>query len=151
MSKTLFSGLTNRAPIEQRAAVPAMDYGSVVPPTWAQLNSPLGNFGSAGQATMGLASVFAAVGIRSDAIGTLPIQQFRGYGDNKTQVAPWPVINNPAGGSNLTQQDFLTMYEACMCLRGNFYCKIVERDLNGFASQLLPIHPDAVNITKGKR
>ena len=148
MTSSLFGGFTRNRKNEQRNAYPPMDYGSVVPPTWSQLNSSINSVGGTGQQTLGLASVFSAVGIRSDAIATLPLNQFKGYGDTKKQITPSWIITNPATGSNITQLDFLAMIEACLCLRGNFYAQIIERDDKDFPFQLLPVHPDAVQIKR---
>ena len=48
----------------------------------------------------------------------------------------------------MTQLDWVTQMQFSLGLRGNAYGIIIERDAKGFARQVMPVHPDRVQIRR---
>ena len=132
--------------LEARGANPYSSWGDSTPPTNGMLGSPAAGVNVNEKGTLGLASVWACAAILSDAVGTLPILQFRGTGPNKRQVDPAPVLADPY--CELTQLDWMEQAQLSLTLRGNQYGRIVARDRLGYPTQIAPVHPDKVAVRR---
>lgn len=131
--------------LERRSGNPYQPWGNWVPPTNGQLGGGVG-----GQVTeksaMGISAFYTANTILADALSTPTVRQYRGYGDNKTEIAVSPVIASPY--VEITQLDWRAQMQLSLGIRGNFYGRIIERDRMGFPFQVMPVHPDAVAVRR---
>lgn len=141
--------------LERRGADPTLPWGNSQPPR----NSELG-YMSAGvpindDAALSITTVGACIALLADGIATLPLQALKRTTDkSKKIISPPPTLIEdpwPEG----TRIDFYTQVMYSILLRGNFFGRIVDRDDAGFASMIMPIHPDRVaarrNLDTGKR
>lgn len=98
--------------------------------------------------SMQLSSVYACVNIIGKTQASLPFKVYRERlnGAGKDEVPDHPlskVFYQP--NSWQTSFEFVLMMQAHLLLRGNAYAQIVPGPL-GFVDQLIPLHPDRVNV-----
>jgi HK97 family phage portal protein len=132
--------------LERRGAPGNIPWGDTTPPSNGMLGYPAAGVNVDEKAVIGLTTVFACVSVISDAIATLPLDQYRGTRKNKTLIPSSPIVVDPF--CEITQQDWVTQVMVSMLLRGNSYGKVIERDRMGFPVQIMPIHPDRVSVRR---
>ncbi len=91
-----------------------------------------------------ITTVTACISLIADGISTLPLQALKDTTDkSKNIISPTPqLIKNPWPEG--TRIDFYTQVMWSLLLRGNFFGQIVDRDAAGYATTIMPVHPDRV-------
>lgn len=140
--------LTNDRQFVTRSANPLQPWGSTAPPTNGQLGGLLGGHVSE-RTALQLSAVYGSVSLISDAIATLPIQQWRLVGGEPQRMDPAPVIQKP--WSELDQRDFVTQGTVSMLLRGNLWGKVIGWDDRGNPDQVQLVHPDHARIRRNAK
>ena len=133
---------------QQRGADPTLPWGSSYIPTNGQTGMSAAGIQLNEDQALSITAVYTAVSILTDSISTLPLLEYkagnRQAGPVKSSILtsdPWP---------EGTLQDFLAQIVVSLTLRGNFFGIIVDRDPNGYASMVKPIHPDTVLARRGQ-
>lgn len=99
---------------------------------------------------LSIMSVLSCVGLLSDAVSTLPLDAFRHVPEGRREVKPKPtLIDRP--WHEITTQDWLAQATLSMALRGNFYGRATDFDDLGFPRQVVPLHPDVVQVTRNRQ
>ena len=141
--KGLISSLRDR---ESRAGNPYTPWGNSVPPTNGMLGAAGPGTSVSERSALGVAAVWTANTILADCLSTPTIRQFTGFGDNKREVALSPVLAQPF--SEISQLDWRSQVQISLGLRGNFFGRIIERDVRGNPLQVMPCHPDSVTLRR---
>lgn len=89
-------------------------------------------------------SVWACTRLLADTVSIAPLETFRRALGLPERVTDPRVIATPA--SDLTQSEWMHQVMFSLCLRGNGYGHIVERDRSGRPGQVELIHPDALDV-----
>ena len=99
-------------------------------------------------ACLAVITVFTCIAILADAVATLPLNAYKRTKDRtKRPIDPLPpLVSNPWPEGTL--QDFLTQVMVSLCLRGNFFGRIVDRDFYGTPTVVQPLHPDNVTARR---
>lgn len=94
---------------------------------------------------MQLSAVWACVGIRSEAMASLPLILYKRLDRGKERATDHALFKRLRWQPNAwqTAYEFEEMSEVHLCLRGNFYARIVL-DRRGDILGLIPLHPDRV-------
>jgi HK97 family phage portal protein len=88
-------------------------------------------------------AVWACVSLIADTVSALPIGAFRKVGPTRVEVNPTPsLLLQPY--AELDIGEWLSQLLVSLLLRGNAYGWIYGRDGLGFATDVMPLHPDAV-------
>jgi HK97 family phage portal protein len=129
---------------EERGANPSLPWGSDYIPTNGQLGLVAAGVPINDDTALSISTVFTCVAILADAVSTLPLVAYRkSQTSSGKPLYPTPMlIDNPWPEGIL--QDWLTQVMVSLTLRGNFYGRITERDDRGFATGIMPLHPDVV-------
>jgi len=92
-------------------------------------------------------AVYGSVGVIADALATLPWERWSTEDAAKRKKLPLTeLLKKPY--VEISRMDWLTQYAMSMCLRGNFYGDIVERDQDFNPSQIKPMAPDACSVRR---
>jgi HK97 family phage portal protein len=96
------------------------------------------------------ATVYACVSLISDSIATMPVKTFRKTQDHREQTTPPLFLDATNGMPNPDCDIFTWMHRTInsLCMYGNSYWLITERDRNGFPSQVYNLHPDDISIER---
>jgi len=95
-------------------------------------------------------TVYSCVSLIADSIATMPVKTFRKTQDHREQTTP-PIFLDAVNGMPNPETDIFTWMHRTinsLCLYGNSYWLITERDRNGFPSQIYNLHPDDVKIER---
>jgi HK97 family phage portal protein len=98
-------------------------------------------------AALQVLAVYGSVGVIADAIATLPWERWNTPDAAKrrrlalTQLLTKPYVE-------ISRMDWLTQYAMSMCLRGQFFGDIVERDQDFNPAQIKPMSPGAVRVRR---
>jgi HK97 family phage portal protein len=94
-----------------------------------------------------VASVFACVRLLGNTIGSLPMFVYERLERGKRKAAEHPLYGVLHGRPNEWQTpfEFRQMMQSHLCLRGNAYARIVP-GVRGAVDQLIPLHPDRVDV-----
>lgn len=94
-----------------------------------------------------VASVFACVRLLANTIGSLPMFVYERLDRGKRKAAEHPLYGVLHGRPNEWQTpfEFRQMMQSHLCLRGNAYARIVP-GVRGAVDQLVPLHPDRVDV-----
>lgn len=95
-------------------------------------------------------AVYASVRVISDAVSTLPVKVFERSVDGTREEAPDHPLSSVIRESPNVWQNAVEFWDTVLqhlLLRGNFYAEIVSGK-RGFVDQLIPIHPDRVQIER---
>lgn len=144
--------LTREGNYETRSASPYQPWGSTAPP-------PPGAGGSFGgvhvneHSALQQVAVYGSVGLISEQIATLPIQQWKLPARSQDpaeakRVDPAPVIERP--WAEIDQRDFITQGTMSMLLRGNLWGRKLAMDDHGCPDQVQLIHPDHARIRRDR-
>lgn len=95
------------------------------------------------ETAMRLSAVWACVGIRSEAMASLPLILYKRLERGKERATSHALFKRLRWQPNPWQTafEFEEMSEVHLCLRGNFYARIVD-DRRGNVMSLIPLHPD---------
>jgi len=141
--------------LERRGADGSLPWGTSVIPTNMQTGLVSAGIAINDDVALSLTTVGSCISLLSDGISTLPLQGLKKTKDrSKKLLDPTPpLIDNPWPEG--TRQDFFTQVMVSLLLRGNFYGQIVDRDSGGYATMIMPIHPDRImarrDTNTGKR
>jgi HK97 family phage portal protein len=120
-----------------------------VPPNWQ------GGLADAGvpvtdQTALNLTVFYSCVRLLSDSIASLPWDAFRKGDTTRVQVNPQPsLLKAPA--PDMTEFDWKHMMMVSLCIRGNFYGLITQRDQLEYPTSIVPLHPDNVRLDRDPR
>ena len=93
-----------------------------------------------------IAPVWAAVGLLSNTISSLPLQTFRNIGDNvPTKITDPALVRTPSGPGS-TQASFIHQVMVSLLLRGNAIAQIINRDSSARPTALSLLNPDDIDI-----
>lgn len=100
------------------------------------------------QTALQQATVFACVKVLAESIGMLPCVLYKGSGATRAAACDHPLHDILRYQPNdwQTALEFWEMIVASLCLRGNGYAWI-NRTRSGRVVELMPLHPDMVNVT----
>jgi len=133
MSKTMF-GLERRElnPNDTWAPFIALRTGNVTP-----------------ESAQSVAAVYAAVGVISEAIGSLPLRLYRRGDDSRTPAVDHPLHRclHREPNEHQSSQEFIEWMTAAMLLHGNAYARIL-RGWDGQVRALIPLAPERVTIMR---
>lgn len=132
---------------ERRGADPTQPWGDSTPPPPGLAGGRVAGVNVTEGSAIGLAAVYACVGILADAVATLPLRQYRGAKNDKTEIDLAPVLEQPH--SEMTQLDWLTQGVVSIALRGNMWGQTISRDRLLYPTQIQLWHPDQVSARKG--
>lgn len=136
LTRRAFAGTERRA---------ANEWGNSTPPPPGGGEGGFG-FISERQALQVLA-VYGSVGVIADAIATLPWERWSTQDAAKRRKLPLTqLLTKPY--VEISRMDWLTQYAMSMCLRGQFFGDIVERDGDFYPLQIKPMAPDAVRVRR---
>lgn len=93
-------------------------------------------------------TVFACVRLLADTVATLPWKAYRRDKNNvPVEVKPTPaILRSPWPGFDLFQYKWMMV--ASMALRGNFFGYITSRNMLGYPTSILPLHPDIMFLER---
>jgi len=97
---------------------------------------------------LSISTVYTAVGIIADAVSTLPLVTYQASNTGKGIVPSPPLVEQP--WPECSRQDFIAMVITSLCLRGNFFGLITDRDGQGYPTMIKPFHPDHVSARRDK-
>ena len=94
-----------------------------------------------------IAAVWACTTLLADAVATLPLKQYSmSQGVLKEVPRLAPILEQP--NAEMTLYDFLTQAMMSRTLRGNVFGRVIERDENLYATQVMLAHPDKVVVRR---
>lgn len=91
-------------------------------------------------------AVYGSVGLISEQIATLPVQQWKVVNGEPKKMDSAPVIAQP--WSEFDQRDFITQGTMSMLLRGNVWGRKLGMDDAGCPDQVQLVHPDHARIRR---
>lgn len=120
------------------------EFGDSTPP-------PPGGSGGLGPvseaAALQVLAVYGSVGVIADALATLPWERWSTQDAAKRRKLPLTaLLVKPY--VEISRMDWLTQYAMSMCLRGQFFGDIVERDQDFNPSQIKPMAPDQCRVRR---
>ena len=128
----------------------ALPFGNSVPPTNGQLGSPVAGVTVNEKTSLQVSAVFGSVRVLCGSTATLPVHEYAGNGSVTDKRIPIqnvdPLVDEPF--SEIDVLDFITQFVLGLALRGNFYGLIVSRDARMYATQVMPMHPNHVTVTR---
>ena len=127
---------------ETRGADPTLPWGSSYIPTNGQTGLVAAGFNVNDDTALSITSVYTAVSILADSVATLPLHTFRRGARAMGPVNDPMIVSNP--WPEVTVNDFMSQLMVSLTLRGNFFGQIVDRDRDGYATCIMPVHPDSV-------
>lgn len=130
--------------LERRGADPTLPWGSSYIPTNGQLGFVTAGVPMNDDTALSIVTVASCVNVLADSVSTLDLNVMKDTNDRtQVKITPAPnVVSNPWPEGTL--QDFLMQVMVSLTLRGNFFGKIVQRDADGYADMIQPLHPDWV-------
>src|SRR6185312_1353360 len=133
---------------EKRGADPSLPWGISAPPTNGQLGFVAAGTPMNDDTALSLTTVATCISLITDGIATLPLLALKRTTDRSKKLLTTtpPLIDNPWPEG--TRTDFYTQVMVSLLLRGNFFGQIVARDAKGYASVIMPIHPDRVGARR---
>jgi HK97 family phage portal protein len=116
-------------------------------PYWANY-SAIRSGGTSPARAESVSAVYACVSAISETIATLPLVLYRRESDDGRERAknhPLYKVLHDSPNSNQTALEFREQMQAAVLLKGNAYAEII-RGYDGQVRELLPLHPDRVNV-----
>lgn len=102
------------------------------------------------QGALAQSTVFACVGLVSDAVATLPLDAFRqlvGLDRTRQPVEPAPpLVGRPH--PEMERNEWVGRMMMSLLLRGNAYGRVIATDRLGYPTAILPVHPDETTVTR---
>ncbi len=96
-------------------------------------------------------AVYASTSLIADSVGMLPVGGYRALADGgRDEVTPKPaLLASPY--AELDPIDWTHCVVSSLVLRGNAYLYVAARDSLGRPTQLIPIHPDDVAVSRDRQ
>lgn len=135
--------------LEKRITPPGTPWGDATPLSNTMIGTSAAGVRVTERSAMGIAAVWACVGVLADGVATLPMRQYKGDPlavKVASLVDPSPIVSQPWAEWSLT--DFLTAGQVSLAVRGNFFGRIVERDRRMYATQIQPLDPDWMTVKR---
>ena len=135
------------------AVIRASFMGQSLPPIDDYWWQPRGSDSSAGMAVspetaMRLSVVYSCVRVRSETLAACPLEIFQRFSDGREERATdhplYQVLHNSPNQWQ-TSFEFIELMQTHLDLRGNAFARILPGP-RGAIDQLIPIHPDLVNV-----
>ncbi len=128
----------------------SLPWGNSVPPDNTMIGNRTAGVTVNESTALQIDAVWGSIRVIAGGNSTLPVHEYVGDGSVNDKRAP------AASESVLTQDpfseidliDFIGQFTTSLALRGNFYGQIVSRDLNFYASQIMPVHPDHAKVRR---
>jgi HK97 family phage portal protein len=134
--------------LERRGADPRSPWGDSSIPSNGMLAQPAAGIAVNEASVLGIAAAWACTTLLADSVATLTLRQYVDRGDTIKEIDPAPLIEQPFVEFDL--QDWLTQTMMSRTVRGNVYGRIVDRDKNLYATQVMPVHPDQVQVRRDR-
>ena len=130
--------------LERRGADGTLPWGNWVPPRNGELGGMAAGIQLNDDTALSLTTVSTCVSLITDGLATLPVLGLKDTKDrSKVPLDSLPpLIKQPF--PDLPRTVFWSQVMVSLLLRGNFFGRIVDRDADGYAQAVMPIHPDAV-------
>jgi HK97 family phage portal protein len=98
---------------------------------------------------LGIPSVYAAVSLVADAVGSLPLKVFRSVNGGKEEAPDHPVFSllHDLPNPEITAVEMRSALQGHLMLRGNGYCEI-QRDTSNRPVALWPLNPSQMTVTR---
>lgn len=138
--------LTREGKYETRSASAGLPWGNTVPPSNADIGRGVAGVHVSEQSALQQIAVYGSVGLISEQIATLPIQQYRLVGGEAKRMDPAAIIEQPC--AEIDQCDFITQGTMSMLLRGNLWGDVIARDDRFYPEQVRLVHPDHARIRR---
>ena len=98
------------------------------------------------ETAMAVAAVYGCIRVLRESLGSLPLKVYHRIDEKTTELARkhdvWNLLQKRPNGW-MTPQEWKEMGVLHVCLRGNFYCRILG---SGPVTQLMPLSPDRVSV-----
>jgi HK97 family phage portal protein len=91
-------------------------------------------------------AVYSCIKLLADIISTLPVDVFRGTDTARVNLKSPRVIEDPDAGLNGVEYNHQIV--TSLAARGNSFELITSRDKFEYPDQRMPVHPDAVQVTR---
>lgn len=95
---------------------------------------------------MSIVTFFTCVSILADAVSSLKIKAYRPDGDVDNPVKTQPLLLQRDPYPGINWQQWLWMLMEALCVTGNGYLWITDRDDRGYPTALMPVHPRFVTV-----
>lgn len=139
--------LIRRAFERRSTSAATAEFGNSVPPTNGQIGGSVAGTSVSEMTALQVAAVYGSVGVISDAVATLPLMLVNSKeAAKRKRLPPSRLLTEPYAEIELT--DWWVQFTMSLALRGNFYGEIIERDKEGYAQQIKPIHPDNASVRR---
>ncbi|GAC1375442.1 MAG: phage portal protein [Acidimicrobiales bacterium] len=136
-----------------RAAGPPVEYRSVfpepvIPPfpgaDYSMSGGDSPNVGRHPDLAMTVPAVWACVSLLAGSASSISLDTYRDRGDTPREITSPTLIKTPAEG--MPQSAWVHQVMVSLLLRGNAICRVVDRDVSGRPTQLLPLNPDGIDM-----
>lgn len=118
----------------------------ISPPTNGQMGGGVSGASNERKARS-VGTFYACLGVLYDGVGTLPLRQFTGTGEDKKEVDLAQVVYDP--WPEITDLDFRGSATWGLAARGNFIGRVTDRTGKGrWPSQIQPLDNDRVDIQR---
>lgn len=115
---------------------------------------PIGGTSSSGvtvtdDVALSISTLYACVRILSDSLGILPVHIYEQLDEDRKQRAtehPWELTLTARPNAWMTPFEWKNLGVVHLCLRGNYYSRIVKPGIDSDYWQFVPLHPDRVTI-----
>lgn len=138
--------LTRDGGFESRSANPYAPWGSTAPPSNGSIGGAAAGVHISENTALQQVAVYGSVGLISEQIATLPIQQWRMVAGTAQKMDSAPVIARP--WAEIDQRDYIVQGSMSMLLRGTLWGRRVGVDARGCPEQVQLIHPDRARIRR---
>lgn len=138
-----------RRAMERRGADPTLPWGSSYIPSNGQTGLVAAGVPINDDAALSISTVYRCVQILVESVSTLPFGAWRKTSDRTRIPVNVTLVRQPWPEGSVV--DFLSQVVFSIVLRGNFFATIADRDAKGYASALVPCHPDEVMARRDPR
>jgi HK97 family phage portal protein len=97
---------------------------------------------------MRVSAVYACVRVLAESVAQLPLIVYEKRGEKRVRAKDYPLYSllHDAPNEFQTSFEFREMMQGHLALRGNAYARIVRNRAAGGIVELLPLHPDSVQL-----
>ena len=101
------------------------------------------------ESAQSVAACYAAVGVISEAIGSLPLRLYKRGDDSRTPADDHPLHRclHREPNAHQSPQEFFEWMTAAMLLHGNSFARVI-RGWDGQARELIPLAPERVTLLR---
>lgn len=123
-------------------------WDTTVPPPWAGFDAGGSGVYVSERTAMQHLAVHSCVRLLADSIAALPVDVYRKTGAVRIGLGTPPVLEDP--DPDINGFEFMQQIVASLALRGNSYELVTSRDKLEYPVTRIPVHPDAVKVSKSK-